>query len=434
MKIRNVILPVIRAIAYIAFALFLFVVGLVGVLYSPWAQNIAREAIVNKLDGRDGKPKLTLDRLSLQFPLSLEGSGLLLEQDGDTIMAAKQLNLSAELLPLLAGNVRVSELQLQKALYVMGAPDSLMYMRIKADSLNLAPAVIHLPAMEINLQDGAMSGARIAMVMRPDTAAPTPPSPPTKMSIKTGRIRLDDFTFSMRMMPTIDSLTAHVASSEINNGLIDLFNQKIKLASFAGTGLDARYIAPDSLSISKGGPYPTAEQLAAQAAAPKSAPWTIEIDSIAFDKSHGLYTTSGVTPLPGLDFAYIELNDLDLRLHDFYNQATNLSLPLSIRGRERCGVDLAVDGTLEIDSVALTFKEVQLSTPNSTAANFSGKLGMGDFAADPKLPLALDLDGAFSPIDLSLMFPTFKTYPPPFHTPKIYSSSHAPPAQPESST
>ena len=88
---------------------------------------------------------------------------------------------------------------------------------------------------------------------------------------------------------------------------------------------------------------------------------------------------------------------LDLRLHDFYNQATTVRLPMSIRGRERCGVDLAVDGTLDIDSVALSFNDVRLSTPNSTVASLNGKLGMGDFASNPQLPLALDLDGAFYP-------------------------------------
>ena len=410
MKFRNIILTAVRAIAYIAFALVLFVVGLVGVLYSPWAQNIARIALVNKLDGRDGTPKLNLDELRLHFPLTLEGAGLTLEQNGDTIMSAERLEVSAELMPLLTGNAHISELQLQKALYVMGTPDSLMYMRINADSLGLSPAVIHLPTMGIDLQKGAISGGHVAMVMRPDTGLPTPPAPPTKMSVKVGNIHLDDFTFSMRMMPTIDTLTAHIASSEMNSGLIDLLNQKISLATFSGSGLDARYIAPDSVSIATGGPYPTEKQLAAQAAAPKSAPWTIQIDSIAFDKSHGLYTTAGIKPLPGLDFAYIELDDLDLKLNNFYNQATTVKLPLSIRGRERCGVDLAVDGTLDIDSVALSFNDVRLSTPNSTVASLNGKLGMGDFASNPQLPLALDLDGAFSPADLSLMFPPFKTY------------------------
>lgn len=174
MKIRNVILHVIRALAYLAFASLLLVAGFIGVLYSPWAQNLAREAIVNKLDGRDGKPKLSLDRLRLQFPLTLEGSGISLEQNGDTIMAAGQLNLSVELLPLLSDKVCVSELELQKALYVMGTPDSLMYMRIKADSLGLSSVLINLPEMGIELPDGSISGGKIAMVMRPDTGAPTP--------------------------------------------------------------------------------------------------------------------------------------------------------------------------------------------------------------------------------------------------------------------
>ena len=54
MEFRNIISATVRTIAYIAFALILFIFGLVGVLYSPWAQNIARVALVNKLDGSDG--------------------------------------------------------------------------------------------------------------------------------------------------------------------------------------------------------------------------------------------------------------------------------------------------------------------------------------------------------------------------------------------
>ena len=189
---------------------------------------MARVAIVDRLDGREGRPKLTLNELRLHFPLTLEGSGLALVQDGDTLMAAEKLRLSAQLLPLLAGKAYVSEARLQKALYVMGTPDSLMYMRIKADSIGLSPAVVNLTDMAIELPEGGLAGAKISMVMRPDTGAPTPPAPPTKMSIKTGRLHLDDFTFAMRMMPTIDTLTAHIVSSDIDKGLIDRRVEQMK--------------------------------------------------------------------------------------------------------------------------------------------------------------------------------------------------------------
>ena len=141
-----------------------------------------------------------------------------------------------------------------------------------------------------------------------------------------------------------------------------------------------------------------------------TAPWTVEIDSIAFDRSHALYTTAGVRPVPGLNFGYIEVSDLALRLTDFYNRATTVRLPISLTGTERCGVRLNVAGELDIDSVALRFREVTLNTPAGTDVGFSGVLGMGDMAADPSLPLGLSLTGDFAPADLRMMFPAFTPY------------------------
>lgn len=83
---------------------------------------------------------------------------------------------------------------------------------------------------------------------------------------------------------------------------------------------------------------------------------------------------------------------------------------MKVHGRERCGVTLDVDGTLDIDSVALTFNQVHLSTPRGTEVDFSGKLGMGDFASDPSVPLGIKLNGAFAPKDMSDMFPAFMPY------------------------
>ncbi|MDE5631714.1 MAG: hypothetical protein K2I54_02730, partial [Muribaculaceae bacterium] len=190
---------------------------------------------------------------------------------------------------------------------------------------------------------------------------------------------------------------------------INLLEQKIALTSFVGTGLNARYIVPDSAAIALGGPYP-AYAPAAEDSVAVSKPWTVSIDSIAFDDSEALYATAGVEPLPGLDFTYIQVDDLSLRLHNFFNQATTVCLPLEVSARERCGVRLDVRGTLDIDSAGLNFRDFRLSTPDGTAAAFSGMMGMGDLANDPSLPLALSLDGAFAPGDLGKMFPAFSPY------------------------
>lgn len=415
MKAKDAIFTIFRVAGYVLVALVLLVCGLLVTLYSPWAQDIARQGIMKKLNGADGNARLSVESFRLRFPLAVRATGLCMTVSGDTMLAAGSADIRVAMLPLLAGKVKVEGARLTGARYRIGAPDSTMFMTIAADSLRLGAATVKLSDMAIGLEEGSVSGGRLGIFLRPDTSAPTPPAPPTRMSIKVGRLALDDFTYTMRLMPSIDTLSAHISHSVLAGGDIDLFSQKIALGSFAGRRLDARYIAPDSAAIAAGGPYPAVSDIPLPDSL-VSAPWTVTIDSIAFSDSHAIYATAGLRPQPGLDFGYIEVDDLDLRLHHFYNRATAVRLPLSLRGTERCGVTLGVDGTLDIDSVGLNFKDVNLFTTNGTTAAFNGLLGMGDLVNDPSLPLMLRLEGSFAPTDVALMFPLGKPFLAPIPT------------------
>ena len=372
MKAWSIIKHIVRLLGYTVLAVVLLLCGVVALLYSDWAQDKARRAVVAKLS--TPAADLSLDFFRLDFPLDIEAGGLVLTSYGDTMMAASSLRAEIDVLPLLAGKAVISGAEVSGVRYRMGVPDSALFLNIAADSVALAPASVKLADMAIKVGDGLIRGGRLTMVMNTDTAPPTPPAPPTRMSIALDRIALDDFTYTMRMMPTIDTLSAH--------------------------------IVPDSAMPAASGPYP----LAASSDTVTSAPWTVAIDSIDFHGGDALYATAGVTPLPGLDFTYISLDSIDLALHDFYNQATTVRLPLKLHGRERCGVVLDVDGTLDIDSAALNFRQVHLATPRGTDVRFDGVMGMGDMVSDPSLPLGINLDGAFAPGDMADMFPAFTPY------------------------
>lgn len=390
---------------YFITGIILFVCGVIIVLYSPWSQEMLREAVVNKFDGRSGL-SISLDEFSLHFPIELELGGLTVASGVDTVVSAHRAEIRASVLPLLQGEFVLSSAELQGIKYFLGAPDSAMYMVIRADSVGLKQASVHLADMGISLPDGAIRGGRVDMTLNTSsTPQDTVASQPTQMRIELGRLRLDDFGYSMRMLPTIDTLSAVMAHAELRKGSIDMLSQKILLDAFSGHHLDARYIAPDAETAAQYAVIPAADSDSEQ-----TQPWIVSIDSIFFDHSHALYTTAGVEPLPGFDAGYIEVSDLDLHLNDFYNQATTVKLSLSIRGKERSGIDLAIDGTLDIDSVALKFNDVRLNTQNGSAVAFQGLLGMGDMVADPTLPLELTLDGGFAPGDLSLAFPAFSPY------------------------
>ncbi|MDE6240485.1 MAG: translocation/assembly module TamB domain-containing protein [Muribaculaceae bacterium] len=402
MKPVTVIRKIFKVLSLTIMAVVLLVVGTILALYSPWLQESLRSRIVEQMNRHEGVT-MTLDRFKVGFPLDLTLSGLSLVQQGDTVIAASELTASVSLWPLLKGEAKVSEIKLSDGRFVMGAPDSAMYMVVNARSLDLQPVSVRLENMAIDIEQGMLDGVTVDMVISPDTAAvATPPSDPSEMSIRLGRLGLKDFTYNMRLLPAIDSLGTTIADGVLADGMIDLMAQTVRLKEFTGSGLAAAYIAPDSATVAATPVVETSDSIA-------SAPWTIEIDSIAFTGSKALYTTRGLSPTPGLDFAYIAVDSLDLSVSNFYDQATTLRLPLKLSGTERCGVRLNVDGTFALDSAAMYLKDFKINT-ETTDLDVDMLMGMGDLMGDPSLPIKLDADGGVGIADLRKMFPAFLPY------------------------
>ena len=384
--------------------ILLFVCGLIVVLYSPWAQGLLKEAALARFGNSSDGTRIELAEFRLGFPLDLTLGGLAITSHSDTLVAAGTLEADVNPLGLLIGNVDLRCAHIGDARFRLGGPDSSMFMTIAADTLYVGPGTVRLSDMDISLTEGLIGGARLTMLLNPDTTV-TPPSPAQHMAIRLSRFVLADFDYTMRLMPSIDTLSAHIGYAELSTGLVDLFEQKVALGNFIGRNFDARYIAPDSAQLAAFAPMAAALERAALADTTTTAPWTVTIDSIAFTGSKALYTTAGYTPTPGLDFGYIAVDDLTLKINDFYNRATTVRIPLELTATERCGVRLHASGKLDIDSVALAFGDFSLDTPQGTEATFSGRLGMGDLATDPSLPLALNITSAFAPADLTRMFP-----------------------------
>lgn len=103
MNIKSAIGSVSRFFLYFLMAVALLCLGLCGLLYSSWAQEIARVAVLKKLNTPPTDTHVTLDRLSLRFPLTLSIGGLAVTQNSDTLIAAGSLDASLSIAPLLIG-------------------------------------------------------------------------------------------------------------------------------------------------------------------------------------------------------------------------------------------------------------------------------------------------------------------------------------------
>ncbi|MDO4320511.1 MAG: translocation/assembly module TamB domain-containing protein, partial [Bacteroidales bacterium] len=384
-------------------AIILLPMAAITLLYSAWAQDLIRERVLPALSSTG--TEISVDSFRLRFPLVISVEGLSIVSDGIEMVRAESFDGNVEVLPLISGHARLSEAALRNGALNIGGPDSAMYMQITAGDLTLNNADVRLADMAITLPSGRISRGVVDLTINPDTTATdTTVTPPTQMSIALGRLELDDFTYRMRLLPTIDSLGANITRGVLSDGNIDMIKQTIDLKTFSGSRLDVAYITPDSATVAATPIIPESADTAA------TAPWTVTIDSIAFTDSKALYTTRGVKPLPGLDFTYIYVDSLDLTINDFYNQTAVVRVPLRISGTERCGVRLNASGTLDINETGLQFKDFNVSTDNATELTFKGMLGTGDMTADPSLPLALTAKGFAAASDLKLMFPAFMPY------------------------
>lgn len=390
-----------RILLFTLFGVMLLAAGALLTLYSPWTQDMLREAVTSRF-GPGSETELRARSLRLMPPLRLRAGGIAVIHRGDSLMAADSLAADVALLPLLKGSIRLDEATVSGLYYRQGSPDSAMCLTLRAGLAELRPASVEMATMAIDVEDAALTRCRVDLLMNPDTtataAADTAAADAAAMTVGLRRVRLDDLRFHMRMLPVIDSLGATIGRGILHDGSIDMGRQLIELRSLEGSALTAAYIAPDSATVADTPVVPDSPSA--------SAPWSVRIRDIAFDRSAALYTTRGTVPQPGLDFGYISVDSLTLRVHDFFNRASTVAVPLQLIGRERCGLQLGASGVLRVDSAALCLDSLAVSTPHS-ALECSYMMGMGDITSDPALPIGLKVDGRLGTPDIRLMFPAF---------------------------
>lgn len=383
-------------------SVILLVLGLFAGLYSEWFQDALRERLVETIN-KNPDTHFELGHFHLRFPLDLTVSDLLMVNHGDTIIEAGRVTANVNIKPILKGEIELTEASLSKARYQLGSLDSASRMIISGREINVGKSVVKLSPMDIDVSTIALDSAKVNMWINPaDTFPVTPPSK-TELGIKVGRVDYNNLTFEMQLMPTIYSLNANIGNGSIDSVNVDVFNQTVEIADFNGERLDATYLMPDAEQIAR-------TEVIVNNDKPVSEPWTIRLRHISMTDSKALYTTFGLKPLPGLDFEYIAVDDIDLNVTDFYNKASEISLPFSVTGVERCGIDLSAAGTLKIDSVGMSFNRFSLTTPTGTFLKADGYMGTETALTEPATPLRLDLQGKISVGDIKTMFPAFGPY------------------------
>ena len=405
MKIKRIIFRTLSALWWTAVALLLLAFGMVQIVYSYWFQDDMRAKLVEHLNATQ-EAEFKLDKIRIDFPLNVTIEGLSVVVPGnDTLVALTSLNAYVNPMPLLQGEVSLSNVYARGAKYRMGTVDSLQYMKIAMSKLMLYETEVLLDDKLIDLSKANIDGGRVDLIIKEDTIENNDETTKdsvksTQWMIKAQDLNLKDFGYHMAIESTIDSLGTEFKNAHFTNLVVDINAQKVNASIVRGENVDVSYIASAD---------ETSKKKKEKEKDSSSEPWIIAIDTIDFEKSKALYTTAGVKPAAGIDFGYIQVHDMDLTVAGFYNRASELTLPIKhLSATERCGITLRGSGELMLDSTVMRLVKFNLTTNNSHL-KVDGKLGMeGDIARDFTVPLMMVGNGSISVKDMAMMFPLYK--------------------------
>lgn len=350
--------PWIRIPLKIIFGILLFLIALPIIVYIPPVQTLMKNVACKVLREKTGM-EVSIDKFRIRFPIDVSLTGVdVLTAPEDTMVSAKEVIADVKLLPLLKSDVQIKKLKLLDAYYKMVAEDTSMIMKINAGVLDVKPgASFNIKTMDLTLEDALLKNGNISLYMDVWKKQPNPDTTQTQMLIRAKTLDLENITFGMSMLPTIDTLNLKARSLQLRDGVIDLTNSKITAAYVGGDTGKVTYIQPTPQYIASH-PAPV------DTISPPSPPMTIMMDDISLQGFDVLYATKGVKPAKGFDPSYISVTGLNIALKGFYNQASTLRLPITmLAAKERSGLAVTSGkGTIAVDEKGINISDLHLTT------------------------------------------------------------------------
>ena len=380
-------------------------------LYIPAIQEFAKNIAVTEVKKATGMD-ITLDRISLKFPLRLSLDRLIvIEASGDTMATARQAAVDVRLLPLFKGEIAISGAELDHASYRLGTPDSAMFLKARIEKFKAENTDLNFSFSKIDIGNAALDGADISLVIK-DTVTDTPvdTTAANPMLIKAGDIALSRVRFRMSMLPVIDSLGTYIGIASLKNGIIDTGNRSIDVGSLSVDSVTATYLTPSAQWLKTHPQTDSVKPATADSIAADILPWTITARQLSLTAPMAIYAMQGSKPMPGLDMNYIQASRIALQIDSFYNRGTEINVPIKhFSAEERCGITLNARGTFAMDSSAITVSGFDISTLFSHL-KADAEMGLGDLTKDPALPLKLITTGTISPVDITAAMPSMRQY------------------------
>lgn len=329
------------------------VVGAVALLYVPGVLNGIAGKVLPSLEKSTGM-HIEVGDLRLRFPMTLSVEDATVIQRGDTMLTLGRADVNVRPLALIAGKLKIGDATVRNAFYQMGGPDSL-YVGAHIDSIGAA-ATLDLGFTHIDVKHADLNGARVRLLMGPDTTESPKDSVSTPIYITSGPISIRNLDYTMSMRPAGDTIAARVSEAILSDGHL---------------------ITGDTIDIRAG--------------------------LLQMSVSHGLYGKIGAEPIPGLDFDWLEMTDAEATVDGFTMHGTALNVPLKkLSLRERCGLNLSAKGVFDMDSTRLEARNFDIHA-NNTRLALDAMMGLDSIAS--RAPLKVHAKASVMTADVGRAMP-----------------------------
>lgn len=335
-----------RIVAWVLVGLLALILLLIGSLYIPGVLNAVASKVLPMVEEASGL-RISTGDIRLRFPLKLSVEDALvldMKANGDTMVAARSASLSVNPLGLLKGDISVTDAEVRNAAYRMGGADSL-YIAADIDSVGAA-ASIALNFSKIDVGHADLDGARILLLMGPDTTAtPEDTTATSPMRITAGPISLRNIDYRMSMATTNDTIAARIADARLSAG--DL-------------------LVADTIDI-------FARSL------------TLDVDS-------ALYGQRGAVPVAGLDLNWLTLSEAKARVDSFAMHGMDMRVPIRYFNiGQVAGMPLKASGVYSMTENDLSVSDFRVLLNERTKLRANAFMGLDSVAAPVRLDVAAEV-------------------------------------------
>ena len=307
--------------------LFLIVIGL---LYLPPVQNFVVHRVADYMSETTGST-VSVERVSLRFPLDLSINNVLfiqpndsLPQVRDTIADVNNIVADVKLWPLLRGKVVVEDFEVNKARVntanlVASARVKGSVGQLKADCLaDMSPDETETHDMTISIASVSLKNSKLDVALS-DTVPPDTTSTPTNYLINIKAVDISDTGVTLHMPGDTLQMYAYLGKAQLANGAFDLARESYSV---------------ESLRLTEG--------------------------KINYDNNFE-------PRLKGLDYNHVALSDIRLSVDSIYYCAPDARLKIvECSMKEKSGIVLSrLDGAVSLDSAKVSLPRMTLTTPDS---------------------------------------------------------------------